>query len=166
MKINGATQTITPQSPAKITGGTTVSKGTDGSYTINLSDKNNKVDVSQNANGSWNISIDGKARLTLSEKEMANLTINGNGGNDTITVSKGDLKQPITIDGGAGNDKVSLGFDLKARTFVDKERVNFKPGQGGAQRDTFEYTVRSSVTAGVGEALPSSTFSRRTETHE
>lgn len=163
MKINGAVKTITPQAPANVKGGTQISKDANGSYTINLSDKNNKVDVSQNKDGSWQVAIDGRTKLTLSKTEMENLTINGNGGDDTVNVKNGVLSKPLTINGGKGSDTVKLGFDKANRTFVDKANVKFQPGTHLGDKDTFEYTAKAKVTAREGEALPSSTFVTRTE---
>jgi len=167
MKINGAQKTITPQSPASVKGGTTISQDANGAYTISLSDKNNKVDIAQKKDGSWTISIDGKAKLTLSQKEMENLTIKGNGGNDTVTVKNGDLTKQLTFDGGKGSDTLKLGFDPKANTVVDKSKVKFEPGRHAAgDKDTFEYYSKGKVTAGEGQALPSRTFTKTTEVHE
>jgi hypothetical protein len=166
MKINGATRTITPQSPENVAGGTKISRGTDGNYTIDLSNKNNKVDLSQNKDGSWNISIDGKAKLSLSAKEMENLTINGNGGDDVFNVKNGDLTKSVTFNGGDGNDTVKLGFDPIKNTVVDKDKVNFNPGKRVGDVDTFEYVTKGKVTAGAGEALPSKVFTKTTEVYK
>ena len=55
MRVNGSTPTITPQAPASVKGGTKISQDASGNYTINLSNKDNKVEVSQNKDGSWKI---------------------------------------------------------------------------------------------------------------
>jgi hypothetical protein len=166
MKINGATPTITPTRPANVAGGTKISQDAAGNYTIDLSSKSNKVDLSQNKDGSWNIAIDGKAKLTLSAKEMENLTINSNGGDDVFNVKNGDLKKSITINGGDGNDTVKLGFDPVANTVVDKNMVKFNPGKGVGHTDTFEYYTKGKVTAGEGQQLPSKVFTKTTEVYK
>lgn len=166
MKVNGATRTITPNDPASVKGGTKISQDANGNYTLNLSNKDNKVEVSQNKDGSWKIAIDGKAKLTLSAKEMENLTINGNGGNDVVTVKNGELKKPITINGGDGNDTVKLGFDPIRNTVVDKSKVNFQPGKRVGETDTFEYHSKGKVTARAGETLPSKVFVKTTEVYK
>ncbi len=162
MNVNGANKTISSQKPLNVAGGTTISKGTDG-FTINLSDKDNKVDIKQNPKDkTWSISIDGKTKLTLTDTEMANLKLNTNGGNDVVTVNGKKLDSSISIDTGTGQNTVSLGFDPKTRQFVDKERVKYTPNRG----DTFEYHMNSPVTAGAGSTLPSTSVIKRTERQE
>ena len=82
---------------------------------------------------------------------MGTSAVNGDGGNDVVTVKNGELKKPITINGGDGNDTVKLGFDPIRNTVVDKSKVNFNPGKRVGDADTFEYYSKGKVSARAGE---------------
>ena len=161
MKINGHTRAISSEKPTHVKGGTEISKDAAGNYTLNLSNKKNNVVFEQKPNGSWTIAIDGKAKLQLSNDEMKNLTVNGNGGNDTFTVKNGKLPGKLNINGGDGNDSLKLGGDPAKDKVVDKNQVNWQPGTRHTDRDSFEYYVKGPAIGGEGDALKRNYVLRR-----
>jgi uncharacterized delta-60 repeat protein len=83
----------------------------DGNAVIDLDERNDRVVISQvtNENGDEELSILWNGLVLFYDPEtMAGITINGNGGNDTVTVGR-DVTVPIIFNGSEGADSFSGG---------------------------------------------------------